>query len=193
MKKCYQSGITKSEVNKMKNTNLQKKNSFAKILRMKLADNSEKVIIFLVIFFSIMFVGYPFVFKQIPNKYVLFNFGLVIFIIFIIIPLFNLIISEINSLKRIQYIPLNENEIKSEHLDTIKEYVAFINELIAYDNFLFGCYRAKCPEKIISQVIEFGNTYYSNTGKLKYCYMEKYFDVEIFTIAKKVGKNNGNK
>jgi hypothetical protein len=50
-------------------------------------------------------------------------------------------------LKGMQYIPLTENEVTAEHLDTIQEYVDFINELITYDNIIFCDYRSTVPKK----------------------------------------------
>lgn len=155
--------------------NVKKKNSFVKILGMKLADNREPLILISVILLSVIFVCFPLVFKQIPNKYVFMNLGIVIIVIFAIIPLLNLIISVTNSLSGMRYIPLNENEINSVGCNNIKKYIEFINEVITYDNYFFDDYRAVFPTKIITQVIEFGNTYYSSIYEVDYDYNRKKF------------------
>ncbi len=169
--------------------NVKKKNSFAKILGMKLADNREPLIIISVIFLSIVFVCFPLVFKQIPNKYVFMNLGIVIIVIFAIIPLLNLIISVTNSLNGMRYIPLNENEINFIGCDTVMKYVDFINEVITYNNYFFDNYRAKVPSKIISQVIEFGNTYYSSKNKIEYDDVKRKFIITPTIIKTKKGKS----
>lgn len=155
--------------------NVKKKNSFVKILGMKLADNREPLILISVILLSVIFVFFPLAFKQIPNKYVYINLGIAIIVIFVIIPLLNLIISVTTSLSRMRYIPLNENEINFIGCNNIKKYIDFINEVITYDNYFFSDYRAVIPTKIITQVIEFGNTYYSSTYEVDYDYSRKKF------------------
>lgn len=165
--------------------NIKKKNSFAKILGMKLADNKENIIVVSLTLFSIVFICYPLIFKQIPNRYVFINLTIVLVTLFIITPLFNFIIANINSLRGMQYIPLTENEINFIGCFSINKYVDFINEIITYDNCLFNNYRAYVPNKIISQVIEFGNTYYSSKNKIEYDYDEKKFIIIMTATGEK--------
>jgi hypothetical protein len=153
----------------MKNTNLQKKNSFAKIMGMKIADAQGKIITILISMFILAFILFPCFFKNISYWFTLINS----LIVLVGVPLINLIISKINSLKGMQYIPLTENEVTAEHLDTIQEYVDFINELITYDNIIFCDYRSTVPKKIATQVCEFGNTYYSSLEPIRYDRYEK--------------------
>ena len=142
---------------------IKKKRSFAKIIGMYLDDNIETVGLVSLLFFSIVFICYPLVFKQIPNIWCLWNFIIVLVGLFIILPLVNRVICVINSMKGMQYIPLTEKEVDSAHCDNIEAYVNFINELITYDNSFWGNYRAKVPTKILNEVIEFANAYYSSS------------------------------
>lgn len=170
--------------------NIKKKNSFAKILGMKLADNKENIIVVSLILFSIVFICYPLIFKQIPNRYVFINLTIVLVTLFIITPLFNFIIANINSLRGMQYIPLTENEINFIGCFSINKYVDFINEIITYDNCLFNNYRARVPSKLISQVIEFGNTYYSTNWEIDYDYdIKKFIITQIITKKEKENSN----
>lgn len=145
----------------MKNTNLKKKNSLGKIIGMKINDYSwhikffSSILITIVILISPVFISN---FKWCTGLAILTALIISILVIWLLFAIIKFFIINSISLSRVRYIPLTENEVKDNQLDTIEKYAEFINNLVT-------CKEHRCliPYEIAKQVIEFSDSYYYAT------------------------------
>ncbi len=116
----------------MKNTNLKKKNSLGKIIGMKINDYSwhikffSSILITIGILISPVFISN---FKWCTGLAILTALIISILVIWLLFAIIKFFIINSISLSRVRYIPLTENEVKDNQLDTIEKYAEFINNL----------------------------------------------------------------
>ena len=143
----------------MKTTDLQKKNSIKKIIGMKIKDHKDEIVIALIVISTSAVIGIPVVCPFLPSWIGITAFLIFGLIKFWVIPKIQQVQSMIKSLQGMQYIPLTEDEVENENLDTIEKYTDFINNLITHNDVAL-----RVPDKIVEKVIEFSNSYYHTSS-----------------------------